>query len=60
MRHVITYEIGYGYDGYSELYKFKDKAEAVLEESGLGEYDGHEIRVDWNDTLAFIYGYDPE
>lgn len=42
------------------LFALEEELEEVLEGTGAGELDGHEIAVDGSDGLLFLYGPDAD
>ena len=42
------------------LYELEDQIIAALEESSIGELDGHEIAVDGSDGCLYLYGQDAD
>ena len=51
---IIQFE--YGTTDLSQLFALEDALEEALQDSDLGEYDGHEIAMDGSDGLLFLYG----
>src|SRR5258708_34422942 len=54
---VIIY-FNYGLDEDEPFYELSDKLRALVDESGLGEYDGHEMAMDNSDGSFYLYGPD--
>ena len=48
----------YGLEEDEPFYDLSDKLRTIVEESGLGEYDGHEIAIDNSDGSFYMYGPD--
>ncbi|MCC9166105.1 hypothetical protein LN893_04530 [Pontibacter sp. XAAS-A31] len=58
--HAVIVRFDYGIEGLEPLHALEDKLEEVLEEKGVGEYDGHEIAVDYSDGFLYMYGPNAE
>ena len=56
---VIIY-FNYGIQGLGPLHKLEKKLEQVIKDNKLGEYDGHEIAMDYSDGTLYMYGPDAE
>ena len=50
---IINFE--YGLDDLKPFYDLSEKLDSLAEESGLGEYDGHEMALDKSDGFFFLY-----
>ena len=55
---AVIIEFNYGLEEDEPFYVLSDKLRVVVEESGLGEYDGHEIAMDNSDGSFYLYGPD--
>ena len=54
---LIIY-FNYGLEEDEPFYELSDKLRILVDESGLGEYDGHEIAMDNSDGSFYMYGPD--
>src|SRR5215475_8784150 len=54
---VIIY-FNYGLEEDEPFYELSDKLRALVDGSGLGEYDGHEIAMNNSDGSFYMYGPD--
>tara|TARA_R110002050_G_scaffold129339_2_gene250877 strand:+ start:602 stop:865 length:264 start_codon:yes stop_codon:yes gene_type:complete len=43
-----------------KIYELRDKLTNIIEKSNLGEYDGHEIAMDYSDGFLYMYGPNAE
>ena len=57
-QQAVIIEFNYGLEEDEPFYDLSDKLRAVVEESGLGEYDGHEIAMNNSDGSFYLYGPD--
>ncbi len=48
----------YGLEEDEPFYELSDRLRTMVDESGLGEYDGHEIAMDNSDVSFYLYGPD--
>ena len=55
---AVIIEFNYGLDEDEPFYDLSDKLRTVVEESGLGEYDGHEMAMNNSDGSFYLYGPD--
>jgi len=55
---AVIIQFNYGLADLGPFYELSDKLDSIVEASGLGEYDGHEIAVDRSDGFFFLYGPD--
>jgi len=53
---IIKFE--YGLNDLKPFYDLSEKLNSLAENSGLGEYDGHEIALDKSDGFFFLYAPD--
>lgn len=58
--HAVIVRFDYGIERLEPLHALEDKLEEVLGEKGVGEYDGHEIAVDYSDGFLYMYGPNAE
>lgn len=54
---VIIY-FNYGLDDDEPFYELSNKLRILVDESGQGEYDGHEMAIDNSDGSFYLYGPD--
>lgn len=57
---AVIIKFNYGINGLEALYELEDKLEEVIDQNGVGEYDGHEIAVDYIDGYLYMYGHNAE
>jgi hypothetical protein len=55
---AVIIEFNYGLEEDEPFYELSDKLRVLVDESGLGEYDGHEIAMDNSDGSFYMYGPD--
>jgi hypothetical protein len=58
--HSVIVHFSYYKDDLDPLHALERKLEEVIKETGVGEYDGHEIAVDMSDGFLYMYGPDAE
>lgn len=58
--HAVIVHFDYGFEGMEKIYNLSDKLEKVLEKNNLGDYDGHEIALDYSDGFLYMYGPNAE
>lgn len=58
--HAVIIHFNYGIQGLDKLYELRDKLEKIITENKVGEYDGHEIAVDYSDGFLYMYGPNAE
>ena len=58
--HAVIVQFNYGIEGLGSLFKLEDELEKVILEKKVGEYDGHEIAVDYSDGSLYMYGPNAE
>lgn len=58
--HSVIIHFNYNLDDLSPLYDLKDRLESIIDEKGVGEYDGHEIATDYSDGFLYMYGTNAE
>jgi hypothetical protein len=57
---AIIIQFNYGFDDLGPYFDLSDKLDKVAKETGLGEYDGHEIALDYSDGFFYLYAPDAE
>jgi hypothetical protein len=55
---AVIIEFNYGLEEIEPFYDLSDKLRTIVEESNLGEYDGHEMAMDNSDGSFYLYGPD--
>ena len=55
---AVIIEFNYGLEEDEPFYDLSDRLRILVEESGLGEYDGHEMNIDNSDGSFYLYGPD--
>lgn len=58
--HAVLVEFNYGLDDLDPMYELEDALESLIDETGVGEFDGHEIAVDMSDGRFYMYGPDAD
>ncbi len=58
--HAVLVYFDYKKENLKPLHELEDKLERVITENKVGEYDGHEISVDYNDGILYMYGPNAE
>lgn len=58
--HAVIIRFNYGIQGLESLHQLEDKLEKIIIEQKVGEYDGHEIAVDYSDGFLYMYGPNAE
>src|SRR6187551_3100286 len=48
----------YGLEENEPFYELSEKLRVLVDESGLGYYDGHEMNIDNSDGSFYLYGPD--
>jgi hypothetical protein len=56
LQHAVIVHFIYYKDELDPLYELERKLEQVINEQGVGLYDGHEIAVDDSDGFLYMYG----
>lgn len=57
---AVIIHFQYGIQGLDSLYQLENKIEKLMKDSKIGEYDGHEIAVDYSDGFLYFYGNDAD
>jgi hypothetical protein len=57
-RQAVIIAFNYGIEDDEPFYDLSDKLRRVVDESGIGEYDGHEMAMDNSDGSFYMYGPD--
>jgi len=57
-QQAVIIVFNYGLEEDESFYELSDKLRTEVDESGLGEYDGHEIAMDNSDGSFYMYGPD--
>ena len=55
---AVIIDFIYGLEEDEPFYELSDKLRKLVDGSGLGEYDGHEMAMDNSDGSFYIYGPD--
>lgn len=58
--HAVIIIFNYGIQGLKSLHELEAKLEGILTDRSVGEYDGHEIAIDYSDGSLYMYGPDAE
>jgi len=59
-KHSIVISFDYGIDTLDPLHQLGDRLTYLLDKSGEGYYDGHEIAMDDSDGSIYIYARNAE
>lgn len=54
----VIIEFNYGIEDDEPIYELSAELRTIVDESGLGEYDGHEIAMNTSDGSFYMYGPD--
>ena len=54
----VIIEFNYGLEDDEPFYELSDTLRTMVDESGFGEYDGHEMARDNSDGSFYMYGAD--
>jgi hypothetical protein len=58
--HAVIVTFDYGIEGLDQLHQLGDKLEQAITDGQVGEYDGHEIAMDYSDGTFYMYGPNAE
>ena len=58
--HAVIVYFDYGIEGLEPIHQLGDKLEKVISDNNVGEYDGHEIAMDYSDGSLYMYGPNAE
>jgi len=58
--HSVIIEFYYGLQGLTPLHDLDRVLEKIIREAQVGEYDWHEINMDYSDGRLFMYGPNAE
>ncbi len=58
--HAVIVYFDYKKENLETLYSLEDELEQVIAKNKVGEYDGHEISIDYNDAILYMYGPNAE
>ncbi len=58
--HAVIIHFNYGIDVLDALHQLEKKLERIVSTHNVGEYDGHEIAVDYSDGFLYMYGPNAE
>lgn len=59
-KHAVIVQFNSGIQGLNQLLQLEEKLEKVIADNNAGEYDGHEIAVDYSDGILYMYGQNAE
>lgn len=57
---MVIIQFFYGIEDIRELHELEYQLREIIHNSGVGEYHGHEISMDFGDGYLFIVGFDAE
>lgn len=57
---AVIVRFQYDINGLEPLHRLEKELESAIELSSVGEYDGHEIAVDYSDGFLYMYGHNAE
>ena len=60
MDQAVTVHFLFESKDVDDLYALEDRLTDMLEKSGQGECDGHDVAVDLSDASIYLYGPDAE
>ncbi|WP_298903604.1 hypothetical protein [uncultured Psychroserpens sp.] len=60
VEHAVIIYFNYELEGMEHIYALRDKLETAIENNNLGEYDGHEMAIDYSDGSLYMYGPNAE
>lgn len=58
VEHAVIVKFNYGIQGLKPLFELEEKLRKVINSNNVGEYDGHEIAMDYSDGFLWMYGPD--
>lgn len=58
--HEVIVHFSYGSTNFQHMYALEDQLRHEITESGVGEYDGHEVPEDGSEGFFYMYGPDAE
>lgn len=59
-KHAVIIHFLYGMDGLEPLHRLEKEINILIDPEGVGEYDGHEIALDYSDGFLYMYGPNAE
>lgn len=57
---AVIVHFQYGATDLEPLSELENELRTAIDETGIGEYDGHEIAVDGSDGVLYMYGPDAD
>ena len=60
LEQAVIVRFDYGIDGLGALHDLEEKLELAITKKNVGEYDGHEIAMDYSDGFLYMYGPNAE
>ncbi len=58
--HGVIIHFQYGKENLTLLHELESKLEHVLKGKSVGDYDGHDIAIDYSDGFLYLYGENAE
>lgn len=58
--HAVIIRFLYGINGLEPLHRLEHSLKKIIDQEGVGDYDGHEIAVDYSDGFLYMYGPNAE
>jgi hypothetical protein len=58
--HAVIIHFLYGIDKLEPLHRLENELRKFINQKGVGEYDGHEIAIDYSDGFLYMYGPNAE
>jgi hypothetical protein len=58
VEQAVIVRFNYGIQGLKPLSELEDRLRTVIDSNNVGEYDGHEIAMDYSDGFLWMYGPD--
>ena len=58
--HAVIVSFIYGMDNLEPLHRLENELRKSIDKNSLGEYDGHDIAIDYSDGTLYMYGSNAE
>jgi len=58
--HAVIVSFLYGLEDLDPLHRLEAELRKSIDKNSLGEYDGHEIALDYSDGTLYMYGFNAE
>lgn len=60
LEQAVIIQFLYGIDRLEPLHRLEEELRNLINQEGVGEYDGHEIATDYSDGFLYMYGSNAE